>query len=46
MKNDNPNMKKNQRPPRAKLTKEEVIERMRKFPERKERFLPTGQENK
>jgi hypothetical protein len=38
--------KKDQRPPRAKLTKEEVIERMKKFPERKERFLATARTSK
>jgi len=35
-----------ERPPRAKLTKEEVIERMKKFPERKERFLATARTSK
>lgn len=40
MKNDKTTSEtKNQRPPRAKLTKEEVIERMKKFTERKQRFL-------
>jgi len=30
------------RPPRAQLTREEVIERIKKFPERKEQFLATA----
>jgi len=34
------------RPPRANLTKEEVVERMKKFPERKERFLATARTGK
>jgi hypothetical protein len=37
---------KNERPPRVILTKEEVIERMKKFPERKERFLATARTGK
>jgi len=47
MKNDKPTKEtKNQRPPRAKLTKEEVVERMKTFPERKERFLATARTGK
>ena len=34
------------RPLRAKLTTEEVIERMKKFPERKEQFLATARTGK
>jgi len=41
MKNDKTSEANARRPPRAKLTKEEVVERMKKFPERKERFLNT-----
>lgn len=37
---------KNKRPPRVTLTREEVIERMKKFPERKERFLATARTGK
>jgi hypothetical protein len=37
---------KDKRPPRAILTKEEVVERMKKFPERKERFLATARTGK
>ena len=36
----------NQRPPRANLTKEEVVDRMKRFPERKERFLATARTSK
>ena len=47
MKNDKTTTKtKKQRPPRAILTKEEVVERMKSFPERKERFLATARTGK
>jgi hypothetical protein len=47
MKNNKTTTKtKKQRPPRAQLTKEEVVERMKKFPERKERFLATARTGK
>lgn len=35
-----------ERPPRAQLTKEEVIERMKTFSERKEQFLATARASK
>ena len=41
MKKDKTTSETKKRPPRANLTREEVIERMKKFPERKERFLAT-----
>jgi hypothetical protein len=34
------------RPPRAKLTEEEVLKRMKEFPKRKERFLATARTGK
>jgi len=47
MKKDRTNTTKTaKRPPRAQLTKEEIIERMKKFPERKERFLATARASK
>jgi len=46
MKNDKTTIKETKRPPRAQLTKEEVVERMKKFPEREERFLATARTGK
>jgi hypothetical protein len=46
MKNDKTTTEKTKRPPRVHLTKEEVVERMKKFPERKERFLATARTDK
>jgi len=47
MKKDKTNTTKTaKRPSRAKLTKEEIIERMKTFPERKERFLATARASK
>jgi hypothetical protein len=37
---------KTKRPPRAKLTEEEVLKRMEEFPKRKERFLATARAGK
>ena len=44
MKNDQTTTRKTQRPLRVQLTK--VVERMKKFPERKERFLATARADK
>jgi hypothetical protein len=35
-----------ERPPRAKLTEEEILKRMKEFPKRKERFLATARTGK
>ena len=35
-----------ERPPRAKLTEEEVLKRMKEFNKRKERFLATARTGK
>jgi hypothetical protein len=35
-----------ERPPRATLSKEEALKRMKEFPQRKERFLATARANK
>jgi hypothetical protein len=41
-----PNEIKVERPPRAKLSEEEVIKRMKEFSKRKERFLATARASK
>ena len=46
MNNDQTTTRKTQRPLRVQLTKEQVVERMKKFPERKERFLATARADK
>ena len=43
---NNSNHSKIKRPPRAKLTEEEVLKRMKEFPKRKERFLATARTGK
>jgi hypothetical protein len=35
-----------ERPPRAKLTREEVLKRMKEFPKRKQQFLATARTGK
>jgi len=45
MKNDQTTTKKTQRPPRVQLTKEEVVDRMKKFSEREYRFLSNERQN-
>jgi hypothetical protein len=46
MKNKKPPEKKFKGPPRVKLTRDEVIERMKTFSERKEQFLATARTGK
>jgi hypothetical protein len=46
MKNKKPPETKFKRPPRVNLTREEVIERMKTFSERKEQFLATARTGK
>jgi hypothetical protein len=45
-KSKKPAGKKIKRPPRMQLTREEVIERMKTFSERKEQFLATARTGK
>jgi len=35
-----------QRPPRIKLTEEEILKRMQEFPKRKEKFIATVRKSK
>jgi len=37
---------KTERPPRATVSKDEAVKRMKEFPQRKERFLATARANK